>query len=173
MCLITGKTPVEEETLHKLTKVPGCCISNPCYQSKSEISGANRSKGNLHQSRMVNSEALQSPHLKGYKNHIGTCKSLTRRYATSCRQRCCTQSPSIPVHKVSQEPPLDQGSSRSTACVPAPKPGKLQTNCLWGMVPVSHWQEPDPCQSLCKCLNSTGDLIPLLKRCSHASLYVA
>lgn len=31
--LTTARTLVEEETLHKLAKVPGCCISNPCYQS--------------------------------------------------------------------------------------------------------------------------------------------
>lgn len=33
MWLTTARTLVEEETLHKLTKVPGCSISSPCYQS--------------------------------------------------------------------------------------------------------------------------------------------
>lgn len=35
---------VEEGTQHKLTKVPECCISNSCYQPKTELSGWGRSK---------------------------------------------------------------------------------------------------------------------------------
>lgn len=39
MWFITSRSLVEEETLHKLTKMPECCISNPCYQPKRELSG--------------------------------------------------------------------------------------------------------------------------------------
>ena len=36
---------VEEKTLYKLTKVPGSCISSPCYQSKRELSGPTDQRG--------------------------------------------------------------------------------------------------------------------------------
>lgn len=172
MWLATARTLIEEEALHKLMKVPGCCISNPCYQFERELSGPGRSKGNLHRSRMVNSEVLQSVHLKGYKNHIRSCKNLPWRDATSHRRRrCLTSAPhaatAIPVHQASQELPLaprppragrlasrhqNQGNRRQTARV-VQLPARENT----------HWQGPNPCQSLCKWLNSTSDLMPLLK----------
>lgn len=102
MWFTTSRNLVEEGTLNKLTKVPECCISNPCYQPKRQLSGRGRSKRNFHQSRMVNSEALQSTDLKGLYRvmeepspkacYVTRAKVLPALGATHSPLCTCTQS---------------------------------------------------------------------------------
>lgn len=121
---------------------------------------------------MVNSEVLQSAHLKGYQNSIGSCKTLPQRDATShgCRS-CLTSEPhaatAIPVHQASQEPPLAPRPPHAVWLVSLHQNQGNHSQTVHREWPPAHenthWQRPNPCQSLCKRLSSMGDLTLLLK----------
>lgn len=154
MWLATARTLVEEETLHKLRKVPGCCISNPWFEFKRKLSGLSGSKGNVHETRMVNSEAVRSAVVQD-PSPKGCCVTRVKvllDLGAAC-SHCHTRTPSEPGANPGPKVPhavrlvsLNQNHGNHSQIAQG---GQAHEN--------THWQRPNLRQSLCKQLNGMGD----------------